>query len=333
VLLIANYEGELGAAFMDVITCGELIIDFVSLESGATLAQSATFKKAPGGAPANVVVGLARLGKSTGFMGQVGDDEFGHFMADTLRTDGVDVHGLHFSTQERTALSFVSLLANGERDFMFYRHPSADMTWQICDEDAAILTSARIFHYGSISLINEPSRSSTLTALRYAKESGALISYDPNLRLSLWPSVEAARTGILDAWHYANVIKVSEEELTFLSGEATPERGARSLWSENLQLLIVTQGSAGCSYYTAAGSGHLPGFTVQAVDTTGAGDGFVAGTLAGLLDAELRLDKQAIENALRLGNAVGALATTQRGAISSLPSRDEVQAFLSQHPA
>lgn len=314
---------------MDVITCGELLIDFVSMESGATLAQSVTFKKAPGGAPANVAVGLARLGRSTGFIGQVGDDEFGHFLAATLQDNGVNVEGLRFSEHERTALAFVSLLANGERDFMFYRHPSADMTWQFHVEDALFPSSARIFHYGSISLIHEPSRNSTLTALRYAKESGALISYDPNLRLPLWSSAEAARVGILDAWSYADVIKVSEEELSFLSRQASIEDGVRSLWSANLQLLIVTQGSSGCSYYTAAENGaHLPGFSVNAVDTTGAGDGFVAGLLAGLLDADLHLDTPSIENALKLGNAVGALTTTQRGAIPSLPTMDEVQAFL-----
>src|SRR2546421_9773739 len=175
---------------MDVVTCGELLIDFVATEVGVTLAQASQFQKAPGGAPANVAVGIARLGHRVGFMGQVGDDEFGHFLADTLSRNAVDIGGLRFSTQARTALAFVSLLAHGERDFMFYRHPSADMLWRCEDVDPAYLASARIFHYGSISLIHEASRNATFTALDYAKHNGAVISYDPNLRLPLWSSAE-----------------------------------------------------------------------------------------------------------------------------------------------
>ncbi len=143
---------------LDVVTCGELLIDFVATEVGVTLAQASLFQKAPGGAPANVAVGLARLGHHVGFLGQVGDDEFGHFLADTLANNVVDVGGLRFSSQARTALAFVSLLAQGERDFMFYRHPSADMLWRPEEVDRAYVARTRIFHYGSISLIHEPSR-------------------------------------------------------------------------------------------------------------------------------------------------------------------------------
>ncbi len=202
---------------LDVVTCGELLIDFVATEVGVTLAQASLFQKAPGGAPANVAVGLARLGHHVGFLGQVGDDEFGHFLADTLANNAVDVGGLRFSSQARTALAFVSLLAQGERDFMFYRHPSADMLWRPEEVDRAYVARTRIFHYGSISLIHEPSRNATIRALEYAKESGAVLSYDPNLRLPLWPSLEDARAGILAGWQHAEIIKVSEEELGFLS--------------------------------------------------------------------------------------------------------------------
>jgi fructokinase len=182
---------------LDVIACGEMLIDFVSTVSGVTLADAPAFQKAAGGAPANVAAGVARLGYRAGFMGQVGDDEFGRFLADTLRKDGVDIGGLRFSADARTALAFVSLRADGEREFMFYRHPSADMLWRPEDVDAAFAAQARIFHYGSISLIGEPSRGATLAALEHARAGGALISYDPNLRLALWPGKEAARTGIL----------------------------------------------------------------------------------------------------------------------------------------
>ncbi len=271
---------------LDVVTCGELLIDFVAIETGTTLGQASLFKKAPGGAPANVAVAVARLGHRAGFLGQVGEDEFGHFLAETLQHNGVDIAGLRFSSQARTALAFVSLLADGERDFMFYRHPSADMLWHSEQVDQADVARARIFHYGSISLIHEPSRSATLTALAYAKSNGALLSYDPNLRLPLWPSVDAARAGILNGWQHAEVIKVSEGELAFLSEQDTLE------------------------------------------DTTGAGDGFVAGMLTGLLEGNLTWDKAVIEKALLLGNAVGALTTTGVGAISSLPTMAEVQSLL-----
>jgi fructokinase len=313
---------------LDVVTCGELLIDFVAMETGTTLGQASLFKKAPGGAPANVAVAIARLGHRAGFLGQVGEDEFGHFLAETLQHNGVDIDGLRFSSQARTALAFVSLLADGERDFMFYRHPSADMLWHSEQVDQADVARARIFHYGSISLIHEPSRSATLTALAYAKSNGALLSYDPNLRLPLWPSVDAARAGILNGWQHAEVIKVSEEELTFLSEQDTLEGAARSLWHPHLRLLVVTQGKAGCTYFTTETHGHVPGFAVLPRDTTGAGDGFVAGMLTGLLEGKLTWDKTVIEKALLLGNAVGALSTTEVGAISSLPTMAEVQSFL-----
>ncbi|MGC8781714.1 MAG: PfkB family carbohydrate kinase, partial [Anaerolineae bacterium] len=201
----------------DVIACGELLIDFVATQAGVTLAQAPAFVKAAGGAPANVAVGVARLGYRAGFMGQVGDDDFGHFLADTLAEAGVDTAGLRFSAEARTALAFVSLRADGERSFMFYRHPSADMLWRPADVDAAYAASTRIFHYGSISLIGEPSRSATLTALGHARAAGALISCDPNLRIHLWPSAAAARAGILDGLGHADLVKVSREELAFLT--------------------------------------------------------------------------------------------------------------------
>ncbi len=315
---------------IDVISCGELLIDFVATEAGRTLAQASVFKKAPGGAPANVAVGIARLGRHAGFLGQVGEDEFGHFLADTLHDNGVDIGGLRFSTQARTALAFVSLLENGERDFMFYRHPSADMLWRPEDVDQAYLTQARIFHYGSISLIHEPSRSATLAALTHAQNNDALLSYDPNLRLSLWPSLEDAKTGMLAGWQHANIIKVSEEELHFLTQRHDLEDAAHSLWHQHLRLLVITQGKDGCTYFLPDHSGHVPGFSVTPKDTTGAGDGFVAGLLTGLLNGDLSLDINVIEQALRLGNAVGALTTTQIGAISALPTLSDVNAFLHQ---
>ncbi len=312
----------------DLIACGELLIDFVSTVSGVSLADAPAFKKAPGGAPANVAVGLARLGRRAGFMGQTGDDDFGHFLAAVLRANGVDVAGLRFESAARTALAFVSLRADGEREFMFYRHPSADMLWRTADVDTTYAAQTRIFHFGSITLIAEPSRSATLTALRAAAGAGALISYDPNLRLPLWPAPAAAREGILLAWPLAHLIKVSVEELAFLSGDADMTAAARRLWHPALRLLVVTQGADGCTYFTPQESGHLPSFPVSPVDATGAGDGFVAGLLSGLLDCDLTWQQADLRRALRLGNAVGALTTLERGAIPALPTRAAVEAFV-----
>lgn len=312
----------------DVIACGELLIDFVSTETGVTLAEAPAFEKAAGGAPANVAVGVARLGHRAGFLGQVGADDFGHFLADTLSGAGVDTAGLCFSTEARTALAFVSLRADGERSFMFYRHPSADMLWRPEAVDAAYAASARIFHYGSISLIGEPSRSATLAALEHAREAGALISYDPNLRLALWPSAAAARAGMSMGWQHAELAKISEEELAFLTGEADLAAGAQALWHDRLALLVVTCGARGCAYFTPTGQGHVAGFRVPMVDTTGAGDGFMAGLLSGLLDHNLKWDDDVLRRALRLGCAVGALTCTVRGAIPALPTRAAVDAFL-----
>lgn len=313
---------------LDVVACGELLIDFVATESGVTLAEADAFKKAAGGAPANVAAGVARLGYRAGFLGQVGEDDFGHFLADTLAEVGVDVAGLRFSAEARTALAFVSLRADGERSFMFYRHPSADMLWRPEDVDAGYAARTRILHYGSISLIGEPSRSATFAAVEHARSGGALISYDPNLRLALWPSAEAARAGMLAGWEHADIAKVSAEELEFLTGEADSGRAVRKLWHDRLKLLTVTRGATGSAYYLADAYGEVPGFRVVPVDTTGAGDGFLAGLLAGLLDGGLRFEREVVQRALRLGNAVGALTTTQRGAIPALPERAAVDAFM-----
>lgn len=313
---------------LDVITCGELLIDFVSTESGVTLAEAPAFQKAAGGGPPNVAVGLARLGCKVGFMGKVGDEEFGHFLADTLRREGVDVGYLRFSTEARTTLAFVSVRADGERDFMFYRHPGADMLWREEEVDPAYVQGARVLLHGSISLIDEPSRSATLAAVRYARQGNTLVLFDPNIRLSLWPSAEEARRIILDVWPQADMVKLSEEELAFLAGTGEMAQAARRLWHDHLRLLVVTQGANGCTYFTPKEGGHLPGFRVQTVDATGAGDGFIAGMLAGLLAVDLQWEQRTLESALRQANAVGALTTTKRGAIPALPTKAQVEAFL-----
>lgn len=313
----------------EVVCMGELLIDFVSTESGVSLVDAPAFKKAAGGAPANVAVGLSRLGVASAFMGKVGDDEFGRFLAQTLEENGVDTMPLVFSKDARTALAFVSLAADGERDFMFYRHPSADMLFEPDEVDADAIRRAKVFHYGSISLIGEPSRSATLHALRLAQDAGLMISYDPNLRLALWPEEEAARKGMMLGWEHAQVVKASTEELRFLTGERDLVRSVKQLWHPALRLLVATMGRDGCHYFTEKADRRVPGFEVDAIDTTGAGDGFVAGMLMGLVRRPaIWKDKTALEEGLVFANAVGALTTTKLGAIPALPTLNAVSELI-----
>lgn len=311
-----------------VLALGELLIDFVASERGNSLGDVTTFVRAPGGAPANVAVGVARLGVPSGFIGKVGDDPFGHHLAGVLSAEGVDVSQLRFDDEARTALAFVSLSEAGERDFMFYRHPSADMRHRPDELDAAAIAAAAVLHVGSISTISEPAASATRRAIELAQAAGALVSYDPNLRLPLWPSPEDAERGIRALWGEADLIKVSDDELRFLTGSDDLE-AARSLWTPRLRLLLVTRGEAGVSYLLPEAQGDVAGFAVEVADTTGAGDAFTAAVLASLVRApDLLGDEAALAATLRFANAYAALTTTQRGAIPAMPSRGRVEAFL-----
>ncbi|KEH26566.1 pfkB family carbohydrate kinase [Medicago truncatula] len=259
-----------------------MLIDFVPTVGGVSLAEAPAFKKSPGGAPANVAVGISRLGGSSAFIGKVGADEFGYMLADILKQNNVDTSGMRFDSNARTALAFVTLRSDGEREFLFFRNPSADMLLHESELDIDLLKKARIFHYGSISLIDDPCKSAHIAAMRIAKSSGCILSYDPNLRLALWPSAEAARNGIMSIWDQADVIKISEEEITFLTGGDDPyddDVVLKKLFHRNLKLLIVTEGSKGCRYYTKEFRGRVGGVKVKPVDTTGAGDAFVSGFL------------------------------------------------------
>lgn len=310
---------------MRVVCFGELLIDFVALESGVSVGDVTTFQKAPGGAPANVAVAMTRLGHESAFLGQVGDDPFGHYLAEVLRSEGVDIRGLRFTGEARTALAFVSLGADGERSFVFYRHPAADMLMKPSDLLLDIIGTGQIFHFGSITLINEPVRSATLMAAQQAISREMLISYDPNLRLALWPSAEAAREGMRTGLNYASIVKVSDEELDFLA-----DGDINKLWRDQIQIIVVTHGAGGSTVHTRRSKQHYPGYLVESVDTTGAGDAFVAGLLTGILEHRDKPEGYLahIDDIARFANAVGAIATTQRGAIPSLPSRARVEAFL-----
>ncbi|KAL2328863.1 hypothetical protein Fmac_022290 [Flemingia macrophylla] len=305
-----------------IVSFGEMLIDFVPTVSGVSLAEAPGFLKAPGGAPANVAIAVARLGGKAAFVGKLGDDEFGHMLAGILKENDVRADGINFDKGARTALAFVTLRADGEREFMFYRNPSADMLLTPEDLNLQLITSAKVFHYGSISLIVEPCRSAHLKAMEVAKEAGCLLSYDPNLRLPLWPSAEEARQQILSIWDKADVIKVSDVELEFLTGsDKIDDASALSLWHPNLKLLLVTLGEHGSRYYTKNFHGSVEAYHVNTVDTTGAGDSFVGALLCKIVDDQSILeDEPRLREVLKFANACGAITTTKKGAIPALPT-------------
>ncbi|KAK0606881.1 hypothetical protein LWI29_005559 [Acer saccharum] len=313
-----------------IVSFGEMLIDFVPTESGVSLAEAPGFLKAPGGAPANVAIAVTRLGGKAAFVGKLGDDEFGHMLAGILKENGVNGDGINFDQGARTALAFVTLRADGDREFMFYRNPSADMLLKPEELNLELIKSAKAFHYGSISLIVEPCRSAHLKAMEVAKEAGALLSYDPNLRLPLWPSAEEARVQIKSIWDKAEVIKVSDVELEFLTGsDKIDDESALSLWHPNLKLLLVTLGEKGCRYYTKHFKGSVDAFHVKTVDTTGAGDSFVGALLTKVVDDHSILeDEGRLREVLKFANACGAITTTKKGAIPALPTETEVLSLL-----
>ena len=315
----------------DVVCFGDLLMDFVPTKSGLDFADLPTFQPVPGGAAANVAVGLVKLGVSSKFLGKVGDEPFGHVLIDTLEREGVDVTSIRLESKARTALAFVTLTKDGERDFMFYRHPSADMLFRPDDVDTDAIDRARIFHFDSISLASPQPRETALFAADHAKSKGKLVSYDVNLRLPLWENADEARDGIVDGMRRADVVKLSDDELDFLTGSTAPEGVRDRLWHDGLRLVVLSLGKDGCLAITERGQQHVPSLSVDVVDTTGAGDGFVAGLLSGIAGDSAVLDDDGALTALcRFANAVGAITTTARGAIPSLPTREQVDDLLAR---
>jgi fructokinase len=320
-----------------VVCLGELIIDFVPETNGLALSDVASFKRTAGGAPANVAAAVAKLGGVSRFIGKVGADPFGDYLQETLESAGVDVASTLLRTAKAsTGIAFGSLRSDGERDFLFYRSPSADMLLAADEVDTAILADAGVFHFGSVSLIAEPCRTAAVSAAKRAREAGALVSYDPNVRLALWPDAAAARESVLARMELADLVKTSEEELTFLTGETDAEMGAAKLLAFGPAAIVVTRGADGCRVITASTDHTVPGVRVDAIDATGAGDGFMGGLLYQL--ARQGVEATGLSNAfadasfanatLRFANAAGAVTTTKRGAISALPSLREVEALL-----
>lgn len=310
---------------------GELLVDMVSDTADASLAQAPRFLKAPGGAPANVAVGLARLGTATRFAGQVGDDPFGHWLRHTLANENVDVSTLLTSATARTTIAFVATRSDGRKDICFYRNPGADAEIAVKDIRPALLEGAHLFHCGGVSLSQRPARDAQLHAVEMARDRGLLISYDPNYRESLWSNAHEARQELWKIIPFCDIVKLAEEEWEFLTQTNNWEEGARKIRELGPRLVVVTRGAHGAYYDWEDGSGEAHGFHVNATDTLGAGDAFMAGLLHQVLHHRTLdevLDEANLANIMRFANACGALTTTKSGAIPALPTLDEVTTFL-----
>lgn len=309
-----------------IISLGEALIDFIPLDN-----QNMTYQKSPGGAPANVAVGLARLGARSTFLGKVGEDVLGEFLKNTLQEYGVRTNQMLLIPDVRTGAVFVTNGEDGERSFDFYIDPSADRFLQESDIDEEDFISHRILHFGSISMISSPAKEATHHAVKVAKENGLLVSYDPNLRLGLWDSEEKARETIKSMLSQADVVKISEEELEFITGEKEIGAGVVKLKTYNIPFLIVTMGSEGSYVYVGGDREYVPAMKVKAVDTTGAGDAFVSGILYSIHEYKGSIESLSIEEAAsmaRFAAVSGALAASTKGAMTALPSLEEVNHHL-----
>jgi fructokinase len=311
----------------DIVAIGECLIDFVPFSSQEH--GKLNFIGCPGGAPANVLACASKLGLNTAFIGKVGNDVFGQLLHSTLDDCGINTSSLVISDKYPTTLAFVSLDKNGDRAFSFYRNQTADCMITPSEIDTSLLYSTKILHFGSVSMTTEPARETTLYTVKKAKEHGALISYDPNLRELLWDSLSEAREVISSAMQYCDIVKISEEELNFLTGIDHIDNALLQLFKQynEMKLLVVTMGSRGCKASYGQNIITADGFSVKTIDTVGAGDtfwgAFLYQILSGNFDAD-NPDEKSLFKALMFSNAAGALSTIKSGAIPAMPTLDDI---------
>ena len=315
----------------DVVALGELLIDFT--KNGVSNQGNGLFEACPGGAPCNVLAMLRKLNKSCAFVGKVGDDMFGVLLQHTILEAGINAEHLIMDPKIPTTLAFVKTFANGDRDFSFYRKPGADMMLTADELPLDTIANTRIFHFGTLSMTHEGVRKATEKAVATAKENGALISFDPNLRPPLWENLEDARQAI--AWGLAqcDILKIADNELEFMTGETDFYKGASILHQKypNIKILNVTAGADGSySFYGEDAPVFVPSFKLGGViETTGAGDTFCASVLNYVLENGIACltpeDRKAM---LRFANGAAYIVTTRKGAIRSMPERSEVEALL-----
>ncbi|MBO1871201.1 carbohydrate kinase [Lachnoanaerobaculum sp. Marseille-Q4761] len=315
----------------DVVALGELLIDFTP--AGLSATGMRLFEQNPGGAPANMLTAVSRAGLKTAFIGKIGADMHGDFLRSVLESVPIDTGSLITDPSVFTTLAFVSLSITGERGFSFARKPGADTKLCIEEINKDILADTKIFHVGSLSLTDEPSRSATFEAVRIAKEAGAIISYDPNYREPLWDSVENAVEMMRLMSTFADIMKISDEETSLLTPYNEPLAAGKYLVENGIKLVVVTLGEKGALAVSKTGYVEVPGFKSNVVDTTGAGDSFWGGLVARFLNENVDLDnistKQMYDIA-RYGNAVASLCVEKRGGIVSIPTFDEVLERLKQ---
>ncbi|AHG74160.1 Fructokinase [Mannheimia sp. USDA-ARS-USMARC-1261] len=286
------------------------------------------YLKCAGGAPANVAVGVSRLGVEAGFIGRVGNDPLGKFMREVLQAENVSVENMILDDNHRTSTVVVGL-DNGERSFTFMVNPSADQFLEI--GDLPEFSQGDFLHCCSIALINDPSRSTTIEAICRVKQAGGYVSFDPNLRESLWKSLDEMKSVVNSVVSMADILKFSEEELTLLTDTDSLEEATKTITAQYPEkLIIITLGKDGATYHFNGKSQIVAGKVLKPVDTTGAGDAFVSGLLAGLANTPDWKDETALVEVIRKANASGALATTAKGAMSALPNKAQLEAFLTE---
>lgn len=314
----------------DVVALGELLVDFT--QSGLSPQGNTLYEANPGGAPCNVLAMLQKLGKSCAFLGKVGDDLFGRQLRSVAEDAGICMDYLAVDRDARTTLAFVKTMDDGDRNSSFYRNPGADMMLTEDEVPKEVVEGSRIFHFGTLSMTHGKVRQATRRAVEYAKTGGALISFDPNLRLPLWESQEDAKAQIAYGLSQCDILKIADNELLFMTGEENLDRGVEVLTQQypNLTLLNVTAGAKGsCSYYGGV-QVFQPAFQLGGtIETTGAGDTFCACVLNFVLEHGLNgLGEAMLRKMLRFANAAAYLVTTQKGAIRSMPERDQVETLL-----
>ena len=317
----------------DVLALGELLIDFT--ENGLSGQGNPLLEANPGGAPCNVLAMLQKLGWHSAFVGKVGADMFGRQLREAAEAAGICMDYLVEDRRVHTTLAFVKTFPNGDRDFSFYRDPGADMMLREDELPLDALQSCRIFHFGTLSMTHEEVRFATKKAVGLAKKSGALLSFDPNLRPPLWFDLEEAREQIAWGLSRCDILKIADNELEFMTGETDFDRGAAILKAQypNIRLLNVTAGAEGSYCYSGEKRVFVPSFRLGGtIETTGAGDTFCACVLSNVLENGLEdLSEKRLKAMLRFANAAAYLVTTRKGAIRSMPERDEVERLLSEH--
>jgi len=313
----------------DVVALGELLIDFV--QNGNSGQGNQLFEANPGGAPCNVLSMLSKLGYQTAFIGKVGDDILGRRLGQTIDAAGISRDGLRYDSSINTTLAFVHITEDGDRDFSFYRSPGADTMFRKDEVSEVLIEGCRIFHFGSLSLTDEPSASATRYAVACAKKAGKLISFDPNLRPPLWKDMELAKEAIWYGIQNCDVLKIADNEILWLTGEDDYDAGVEKIRTRsNVKLINVTLGKEGSiAYHGRKRVYGRPYLNQRIVDATGAGDAFCACVLGYVLEHGVeRFTEKELEKMLLFANAAASIVTTRKGAICVMPEKAEIDAKL-----